>query len=142
MKVGYEIDRHFVHPSVSDELDLTLRPCCMQAMFLAQLPRCHALILNFPVTGREAMLSWQQRLQARTAQYHWHAPSDRRDGSQPDFSHWDGNPNDPVNFPIAYSARPRQEAEEAAASLVGPLHLCCQAQSRVTLALVQHSSIM
>lgn len=97
--------------------------CPMQSMFLSQLPRCHAVIPNFPVTGREASLSWQQRLQARAAQYYWHAPAERFDGSEPSFLHWDGNPDDPINFPIAYSKRPAQAAEAAAASLVRALLL-------------------
>ena len=95
--------------------------CMLQALFLAQLPRCHAAIPNFPVTGREAQLTWQQRLQARTAQYHWHAPAERLDGSLPDFTDWDGNPNDSVNFPIAHSRKDVLDAEAAAASRVRSL---------------------
>ncbi|KAK9797773.1 hypothetical protein WJX73_010299 [Symbiochloris irregularis] len=103
----------------------------IEDMFLAQLPRCHAVIPHFPVTGREATLSWQKRLEARAAQYHWHAPSERLDGSQPDFSQWDGNPNDPVNFPIAHSFKPAQEAEAAAASLESALQDTSKAPAAV-----------
>lgn len=92
-------------------------------MFLEQLPRCRVAIPGFPANDG-GMPTWQQRLNARTHQFRWRSPCAHMDDYLPDFSHWDGDPEDPVRFPIAASHKPEMDKDAAVASHVSIEGFC------------------
>ena len=79
----------------------------MQAMFLSLIPPCQAYIPDFPIRQSQTEgMSWQQRAAAYQAQLQWHAPAMRSIIVEQDFAtNWDGDVNDPGNFPVAAGRR-------------------------------------